>query len=103
MELRRRLCGRHCVQKCGKPPEAKTSDNRAFHDTGGPGEEKGRVKAVENSCGLGWGFRKREEKCGRREEKGRVNAVEEPGGRDGSDVENPDANPTLLMNGFQTF
>ena len=48
-------------------------DNKAFHDSGGPGEEKGRVKAVEESCGLGWGFRKREEKCGKREEEGRKN------------------------------
>ena len=58
-------------------------------------EEKERVNAVEEFCGLGWGSREMEEKCGKgkerggkREEKGSVNAVEESRGRNGSDVEN---------------
>ena len=54
-----------------KAPQRLLVDNMAFDDSGSPGEEKGRVEAVEGSCGLGWGFRKREGKCGSGKERER--------------------------------
>ena len=59
------------MEKCGKPPEAIFPVNKTFHDSGGLGEERGVVKAVGKSCGLGWGFRKGEDEYGEREERGR--------------------------------
>ena len=44
-------CAGGTVWKSVETAEAIFFDNEAFHDSGGLGEEKGRVKAVENPAG----------------------------------------------------
>ena len=73
------------MEKCGKPPEAKIFDDRAFHDGGGPGEENGRVKVMGNPTSSdfsalpgkgGKGEGKGEGNCAEREGNCRVNVVD---------------------------